>query len=292
MVEAATGRVPFATDTTLGTLMARIEQPIDVGADLGPLTSVLEAAGTIDPADRLDAAGLVEALRELVDRVPPPARLPLVNPVGTGVSERDGDPTAIPGGRPVPFDIDRVSPAAPTGDNRPRSDTLGSANHLPAGNRLPADDHDSARKHPITGSGLRAVPAPVAGIDADLDPAHDSRHGGRAPRPRRRRRAIILAVTVVVVAAAVAVGLALRPRPTHRVPTLQGNTELAARQALRPLHLGLRVGGRVYDGTAPSGTVIAQRPATGRASEGSSVAVVLSKGPPAGRWARSPRRPR
>ena len=233
LVEAATGRVPFATDTTLGTLMARVEQPIDVGADLGPLTAVLEAAGTIDPADRLDAAALVDALRELADRVPPPARLPLVDPLDAGAAERDDDPTAIPGGRPVPFDIDRVPPTGPSGPD-PR-------------------------------------PGAVAPLDAS-EPAP------RRPR-RRRRRAIIVAVAVVVIAAAVGVGLAVRPPPTHPVPALQQDSVIAARQKLRPLHVGLRIGSQVYDPSAPSGTVIAQRPATGRVSEGSSVTVTLSQGP-------------
>jgi serine/threonine-protein kinase len=251
LVEAATGRVPFATDTTLGTLMARVEQPLHVGADLGPLTPVLEAAGTIDPADRLDAAALVDALRALADRVPPPARLPLVDPLGAGVAERDDDPTAIPGGRPVPFDIDRVPPAEP--------------------------DSGVSAAEPATGT-------PTAGDrDTTLPPDFVAAHQAGEPGPRRprrwRRRAIIAAVVIVVIAAAAGIGLAVRPQPTHPVPLLRGDNEIAARQALRPLHVGLRIGTRIYDPSAPAGTVIAQQPVTGRVSEGSSVTVTLSRGP-------------
>jgi serine/threonine-protein kinase len=224
--------VPFATDTSLGTLMARIESPIEVGADLGPLRRVLEAAGTVAPADRLDAAGLVAGLEELVDGMPPPARLPLVGPLGGARPERDTDPTAVPGGHTtVPFDIDRVAPADP---------------------------------HPAL-------------------PLADAASADRAPRgpARRRRRPTVVAVAVLVllIAAAVAGGVVLRPRPTHPVPALRGDSEAAARQALRSVHVGLRVGARVYDPSAPAGTVIDQRPASGRIHEGSSVTVTLSKGP-------------
>jgi serine/threonine-protein kinase len=238
LVEAATGRVPFATDTTLGTLMARVESPIEVGADLGPLTPVLEAAGTVAPADRLDAAGLVGALEELVDRMAPPARLPVVGPLGAGLVERDADPTAVPGGRAPPFDIDQVAPAEDAGAP-------------PAG----------------------APPAGAARTGAP--PA-----AGRASRrPGRRRRLAIIMAAVLVVAAAAGAGLALRPRPTHPVPSLRGDSEAAARQALRPIHAALRVGGQVYDASAAAGTVIAQRPAAGRVRQGSAVTVTLSRGP-------------
>ncbi|MGI8752051.1 MAG: protein kinase domain-containing protein [Acidimicrobiales bacterium] len=257
LVEAATGRVPFATDTTLGTLMARVEQPMDVGADLGPLTPVLEAAGTVHPADRLDAAGLVDALRALVDRVPPPAHLPLVDPLDAGRPERDADPTAIPGGRPVLFDMNRVPAAPPDTGNG-----LGPAAATAGGT--------------LSGT-LSGTPRPAPAVDPA--PGHD----GGDPPPRRRwrrwRRAIIVAVVVAVMGAAVDVGLALRPQPTHPVPGLRGDSEIAARQALHPLHVGLRVGSQVFDPSAPLDTVIAQRPSAGRISEDSSVTVTLSRGP-------------
>ncbi len=45
MVEAATGSVPFAADTTIATLMARVDQPLEPGPELGPLQPVLRRAG-------------------------------------------------------------------------------------------------------------------------------------------------------------------------------------------------------------------------------------------------------
>nr|MDQ2729712.1 PASTA domain-containing protein [Actinomycetota bacterium] len=108
----------------------------------------------------------------------------------------------------------------------------------------------------------------------------DAGAGTGAPgggRPRRRRRAIVVAVAIVVVAA-LGIALAVRPRPTHPVPSLQGDSQIVARQALHPLHVGLRIGSQAYDPTASAGTVINQRPASGRVGEGSSVTVTLSKG--------------
>ncbi len=66
LVEATTGMVPFAADTTLATLMARVDRPVQVPADLGPLGPVLESAGAIDPADRPDALTLARALDGVV----------------------------------------------------------------------------------------------------------------------------------------------------------------------------------------------------------------------------------
>src|SRR6185436_3304579 len=44
LIEAVTGRVPFATDTTIATLMARVDTPVEVSDELGPLQKVLARA--------------------------------------------------------------------------------------------------------------------------------------------------------------------------------------------------------------------------------------------------------
>ena len=45
LVEAVTGEVPFTADTTIGTLMARLDRSLDVPAELGPLAPALLGAG-------------------------------------------------------------------------------------------------------------------------------------------------------------------------------------------------------------------------------------------------------
>jgi eukaryotic-like serine/threonine-protein kinase len=103
LVEATTGVVPFAADTTLATLMGRVDRPVHVPADLGPLGPVLESAGAIEPADRPDALTLARALDGVVARLPPPQPLPLAGALtGTGI-EADSAPTDYPG-RPRLFD--------------------------------------------------------------------------------------------------------------------------------------------------------------------------------------------
>ena len=49
LVEAVTGQVPFTADTTIGTLMARVDRDLEVGDELGPLRSALARAGRSDP---------------------------------------------------------------------------------------------------------------------------------------------------------------------------------------------------------------------------------------------------
>ncbi|MCU4186524.1 PASTA domain-containing protein [Acidiferrimicrobium sp. IK] len=112
MVEAVTGSVPFASDNTVGTVMARLERPIDPGTGLGPLAEVVAAAGTVEREGRLDAAGMADALEAAALRLPPPSRLPLVGVFERDDVERDDAPTAIPGGRPAPFDIEALEGAA------------------------------------------------------------------------------------------------------------------------------------------------------------------------------------
>ncbi len=63
LVEAVTGQVPFAADTTIATLMGRAEGPLVGPPELGPLADAITAAGAIDPADRIDAAAFVRGTR-------------------------------------------------------------------------------------------------------------------------------------------------------------------------------------------------------------------------------------
>jgi len=87
LVEAVSGTVPFAADTTIATLMARVDQPLELDASFGPLRSVLERAGLPDPADRPDAGELAVALMAAAEDLPRPEPLPLAGAVAPS-----GDP--------------------------------------------------------------------------------------------------------------------------------------------------------------------------------------------------------
>ena len=79
LVEAVTGHIPFAADTTIGTLAARTQQPVVAPPEMGPLSAVVERAGQIDPGDRYpDAATMEAALADSIEALERPE--PLVLP--------------------------------------------------------------------------------------------------------------------------------------------------------------------------------------------------------------------
>jgi serine/threonine-protein kinase len=78
LVEAVTGRVPFAADTTIATLMARVGATLDPPPELGPLGPVVQAAAAPEPADRFDSAALVAALETVAGELPVAAPIPVV----------------------------------------------------------------------------------------------------------------------------------------------------------------------------------------------------------------------
>jgi serine/threonine-protein kinase len=111
LVEAVTGKVPFASDTVIGTLMARVDHDLEVPAELGPLREPLERAGRSDPDQRLDAAGLATALMAVAGMLPHPGALPLAGAIADdhGPGDDVRDPTLI------------VLPEAPVPDPPPPS---------------------------------------------------------------------------------------------------------------------------------------------------------------------------
>ena len=98
LIEAVTGRVPFTADTTIATLMGRVDTPVAVPEELGPLRQVLERAGQSDPAERPDAGELAIRLLAASDQLDRPAPLPLVGATATlgDISVVDRDPTQLP----------------------------------------------------------------------------------------------------------------------------------------------------------------------------------------------------
>ena len=104
LVESVTGRLPFAADTTLGMLTARTLEPIVASEELGPLESVIDRVGAIDPNDRYpDAATMRQAISDAADALPPPGPLLLAGMV----DRADPHPTRAAPERSAPlFDQD------------------------------------------------------------------------------------------------------------------------------------------------------------------------------------------
>ena len=79
MVEAVTGSLPFASDSTVATLSARVGRLMPVSADLGSLAAVLEHAGRPEPDDRSTAAEFGRGLVQAAEKLPRPEPLPLLS---------------------------------------------------------------------------------------------------------------------------------------------------------------------------------------------------------------------
>lgn len=244
LVEAVTGKVPFAADTTIGTLMARVDRDLPVPAELGPLGPVVATAGMADPTARGDAAALAAALTAAARQLPPPTPLALVSEVDDRVIDEDRDLTEL-AGRPKLFDREH-----PVADLRAAS--------------VPVEEQRTPR--PAGRPASQPVP---------FSPP---------PKKKRRRKRWLLAFVAVLAIAAAAVGFAAYTRwslPRRAVPSLVHDSQAKAVGVLQPLHLHLRIAGQAYDNQVAKGLIISQlQPAKSLLREGSSVGVTLSLGPP------------
>jgi eukaryotic-like serine/threonine-protein kinase len=299
LVEAATGSVPFALDTTLGGLIARAGRPIPVPKELGLLAPVLEQAGSADPEDRLSAEALAQQISAVARQLRAPARLPLPGLAGAGDQENPGDHTELASGgrRSVAPDLSIVPDDPVVVVQPPLSAEAGG----PPAPELRRAQTGPAQAGPTQAGPAQTVPAqtgpaqpgPAQPGPAAADPAGrrkaEPRPGGartadaEAPsRPRRRRRwlrALVPAV-LLIAAGAVAVDLyASQPAPTYSVPWLVGYTVSGARTVLVAEHLGLSVAASQWD-KATKGSVISQSPApNAKLLANGVVAVTVSLGP-------------
>jgi serine/threonine-protein kinase len=176
LIEAVTGSVPFATDTTIGTLMARVDRPIAVPESLSALRPVLEAAGVPDPAERPNASQLTRSLMRAAEQLDRPGPLVLA---GTMVHHHDAvpdrDPTVLQGHEGEP-DIMSAPPGT-----------------VIDGIRVIPDGGDLLEAPPgTTTDGIRVIPDPqpvVVGDDPSAGPDGEGEALSRRERKRRRREA-------------------------------------------------------------------------------------------------------
>ncbi len=270
LYEAVTGTVPFVTDTTMGTLAARIGQPLPHDVALGPLDDVLARAAAPDVAARLDAAGLAARLGALAAALPTPAALPLVIPQldpapiagfrAPGVNELTE--TGVIGAAAASATM--VSPAAAGPPGAPVGTKAG------PGELFDAEPHGGGAG---TGGGRGPGPKPVATAAAAAD------------RRRRRRTwwivAAIVAVLVLVAGGLLAAYEAKVFTPSHPTPTVVNLPVAQARTAVEKVHMTLKEAAPVTSITVAAGSVVVQTPKPGVSQkEGSTVTVVLSSGKP------------
>ncbi len=160
IIESVTGQVPFAADTTIATLMARVDRPLEPPAALGPLGPVLAAAGAPNPLDRIDAAEFARQLEVVARDLPRPDPLPVSvsAPPSIDLTDHDArDLTTI--GVPVP-----TNGLSSTNDTRAPSSRLFDADREP----VPMSEGDPTAVRPRRRRRLKLLVALVivAGLAA------------------------------------------------------------------------------------------------------------------------------
>jgi serine/threonine-protein kinase len=78
LIESIEGKVPFAGDSTVSTLAARVGKLMPVTADMGSLASVLERGGRPDSEDRWTATEFAKALVAAAEALPRPEPIPVL----------------------------------------------------------------------------------------------------------------------------------------------------------------------------------------------------------------------
>jgi eukaryotic-like serine/threonine-protein kinase len=272
LYEAVTGTVPFVTDTTMGTLAARIGQPLPHDPLLGPLDDVLARAAAPEASSRLDAPGLAARLGALAAALPVPAPLPLA--LGHATSSVPIEGFQAPG----VSELTEVSPAGAGVGTAAGTTTVvagaAATNGAPVGTKAGPGEVFDAEPY---GAGRRG------GTRFGAPPPAPGARRPRRPWNRRRTAWIVAAVAVLVLLAAglaAAFGTSVFT-PSHPTPALTGLTLAQARTALDNVHMTLRVETGVKSITTAAGTVLSQSPAARTSEkEGTVVSVVPSTGPP------------
>lgn len=254
LVEAHTGQLPFTADTTLGTLMARVDRPIPVPDSMGALAPALRAAGAASPADRPDAATFASML--LAAEVGTAARLPLA---GVATLERGA-----------------LDPVEPTTIFRPDDPVL-----VPTGGSVLAPISDET----ILGDGTGVL---VLGGDLvqpatrtiERDPGDVPVSSDAGGRRRRIPRSVLSGFVALLIAVAVGGTFLLLHKPSHTIGDYAGQDVGEVRSLLKRNGYHVTENGQ-YSEADPTDTVISQDPAAGTSlKEGSTITLLVSLGPP------------
>lgn len=240
LIEAVTGTVPFSADTTIATLMARVNAEVDVPSEMGALAPIIAAATKTDPTERIDAAEFAEQLNDVARELPTPEKIGLV---GTRVGE-----------------VSVVADRDQTMMGRPRVADFGASY--------------------VAGGEAADVPDMLLPPETFVDRARMRRADRSRLQLERRKHWKPTLIVASVISAVVFGVLAIAPmfRPSHPVPTLVGKPLTEARQAVEPFNFNLIIRGERYD-DQPLGYVLSQNPSKGKLHEGDQIGVILSKGP-------------
>ena len=296
LIEAVTGKVPFAADTIAGTLMARLEQELVLPEALGPLVPVIEAACERDPAERMTAGELAKALETIGRELGKPEPLPLNTTSAlidlTGLSGRerelddvDDDITQLPpSSRRTDvttatrlFDVEQVPPP-----KRRRKWILATLFGL----LLIAGAAGAAWAALQAGVPTHPVPEVVGQtIDAAKDEVRDEEFGialdeqqysedipeGVIMSQRPAKGASLKEGRTIKVVTS-------KGPPPRAVPDIAAKPKPEAQALLEQAGFQVTYDGGVFSDTIPKDTVVEWKPRDGVHAKGSIVTVTLSKG--------------
>lgn len=312
LVEAVTGTVPFVADTTLGTLMARVDKPLPVPDELGPLQPVLAGAGHPDPEQRIDARTLAKGLLRAAGQLSRPTPLPLAGALAAGAaSALDPDPTEhAPGPLGAPAAAAAAAGAAAATDLTEDDLDLDPPHWVNQSEPEPAEPAQPTEAVPVPE--IEAEPEPAAEavepepepvdpgpptapvavvVDIEPEPVADAPDAPDGPdegdAPARRRRWPWVALVMVLLAAGIggaAAAISARdegptgPPVVLPVPDLVFRTEAQATEVLEAAGWQVTVVRERRDGTV-RGLVLGTAPAPGeRLAEGRRVTLTVSAG--------------
>ncbi|MFP5328002.1 MAG: PASTA domain-containing protein [Acidimicrobiia bacterium] len=285
LIEAVTGSVPFAADTTVATLMGRVGKQLVAPPELGPLAPVLERAGRPEPEDRIDSATLVRELESAARHLDRPAPLPVATAADidlTKVDERDF--TQLPIASPL-YD-QAVDPSDPISRGEPRAPrrkrrwpkvllVLAVVAALLAGaayglTYATTPSHEVPNLRELT---VEQAAAELEPLDLELEEApaqfHELIPAGQIidqdPSSGELKEGSTVRVTV---------SKGAEPR---EVPDLEGMTQAEAEEALRQAGLTPKIEPR-HDEAIPAGTVIDWNPKDAKQPKGAEITVVVSQG--------------
>ncbi len=282
LVEAVTGTVPFAADTTVATLMGRLDRPIEAPPQLGPLAPIVARAGRPDPAERLDAAAFGAALQAVATSLPGPEPFPLSGAATLDDTVPTPDPTDI-GPRPTAT----RPPPSPTA-NTVATPAAAAAPTV----AIPVDPGpDATWVMPADPTGPAAAADATATQVTPVAAAPEQSYLPPPPTPelskkgRRRRRRWPWVVLILLLLAGGGAGgsylVVSNLVPSHPLPSVLDRTEQDAVAQLQALEFEVVVRQEFIDGTV-AGLVKSQTPPGGpteKLKEGKTVTLVVSKGP-------------
>ncbi len=292
IVESVTGHVPFTADTTIGTLMARLDRSIEVPDEMGPLVPVLTRAGHLDRAERIDAADLGSGLVAAATDLTRPAPLPLAGVASHPAPPPDArDATLMTpslhargGGAPA-----SSGPPAPVASPGPASTATAATAAVTAASAgvAAANGSETTQLVRVDDGATSVLAVPPGGLPPQRPGSPPWRTGEQPAdgmsRGDRSARRLMLGAAVVVVAATLGVvggWLYMQSQvPSHAVPgTLVGMQQRDLDGAVGDFGWDIVIEEARADGTEP-GEILSTRPGAGeQLREGKTLTVVVSQG--------------